>query len=372
MYLKRLELINFRNYKNFVIEFGEKLNVVLGENAQGKTNVLEAIYLLSTGKSHRALTIKELVSRGASVANVRGTVCYRGRETRLKITINNQDEVGLARKENAVQIGTSSTPSLLKAVLFSPEDSAIVKGGPEKRRDFLDDFGFQLSPKYRYWRRQYGKILKQRNALLKTMPKEPNAGEALWVWDERLAEAGAHLTIWRESLVESLNTNCACIYSEIAPGAALSIKYVNGAGAKGNKTFEVIESKLKEVLRADLIKDRERGATSAGPHRDDLVFLDKEVDLRSFGSQGEQRTTALALKLAELEILKEEIGESPVLLLDDVMSELDENHRLRLMAAVLNSAQTIITSTNPGYFNELHFKEASVFEVKEGKARRML
>lgn len=373
MYLRKLELINYRNHKALTLELNQRLNIILGKNAQGKTNILEAIYFLATGTSCQTNLPRELINWENKFVSIKGLVFYQGREVSLAAAISYKP-TSQAGERVLAPVYTRSSSSLLKVVLFSPDDITIIKGEPEERRSFLDEFGSQVSAQYRHWRRQYGRILKHRNALLKTLPEKPprGAAETIEAWNERLVEAGARLLVFRENLVKKLNHHSSRLYAEISPGTALSIKYVSNVGALEDKTLETVKAELKEAVQASLAKDIERGITLVGPHRDDLIFLDGEINLRSFGSQGEQRTAALSLKLAELEILGEEIGEPPVLLLDDVMSELDASRREKLMERVRNGAQAIITSTNPGYFEEFHLKEASVFEIKGKMVERLL
>ncbi len=329
MQINRLRLKDFRNYENLDISFHPKVNIFLGNNAQGKTNLLEALYLTSLGKSFRTGRDWEMIRFDRPFFRIEVDATKDSEALSI--------EMAVAQDKKAIKIDglkASKSSELLEhiyTVIFSPEDLKIVKDEPEKRRRFIDREISQLKPSYYQNLTSYKKALVQRNALL----KDCNLNEGnLKVWDESLAYYGHRIIEERERFVSKLDTISRQLHNEIT---------------QGKERLEVIyekdcEEDLLETLSRSHRRDRMRGTTCIGPHRDDLKILVNDIDIRPYGSQGQQRTAALSLKLSELQLIKEETGEEGILLLDDVLSELDAQ-RQQFLIESLGEVQLFITAT---------------------------
>jgi len=334
-----LQLRDYRNYESCVFEPCEGVTVLLGNNGQGKTNVLEAVYLTCTGRSHRTRQDRELVRWGADVADVRIRTERRdgSHEVQILMPSSGKRRIKVAGQE------VSRSGELLghvTGVLFSPEDLRTVKDGPAERRRFVDMALSQLRPAYYYAMQRYNRALKQRNELLRTAAVNSSLLATLDSWDEQLALAGVELMRHRREYVGHLSATAGETHRDIAGGRErLSIQY------HPNVDGENLQDCL-EALFAARETDARRMTTSVGPHRDDVAVLVDDRDVRAFGSQGQQRTAALSMRLAELSVMREEMGEWPVLMLDDVMSELDPGRRRRLLEH-LKGIQTLVTCTDP-------------------------
>lgn len=331
MFIKEIYLKNFRNYEEQKIELNENINVFYGNNAQGKTNILEALYFCALGRSFRTYKESELIN-------------FKGEDSTIKIKYekNNRDnniEISLNKKNNKViklnDIKLSKNSELvgnINLVIFSPDDIMILKEGPALRRKFLDILISQLKPKYLHELNQYNKVLEQRNAMLKNKTLE-----TIEVWNEQLATQAEKIYKYRKEYIEKLQEKLTYIHPGLTENKeTIQIKY--------ETTFKDKESfikKLNENLNLDIL----RGYTSIGPHREDFEISINGKSVNLYGSQGQHRTAILALKIAELNIIKEEIGENPVLLLDDVTSELDE-HRVLAIFEVIKDYQVLITCTD--------------------------
>jgi len=359
----QIELRNFRNYIHAGLSPDPRLTVLTGPNAQGKTNVLEALHLCCLGRSHRTTHDRELITWGQERCSVKVAVrrrdglheaavfLHRGDTKRKQVQVNGKQ---------AVRIG--ELIGHFHGILFSPEDLSIVKDGPGERRRFLDMELSQLRPVVFYALQRYARALSQRNNLLRELQKSPALRATLDVWDEQLAEAGAALVVHRRSYIEALAAQAQKNYAAIAgEREPLVVRYVTQIDADGD------QQALAALFLARLLKAREedirRGATSVGPHRDDLRLLLGDRDARVYGSQGQQRTVVLSLKLAELDVVRAERGENPVLLLDDVMSELDPYRRRQLVERIAG-VQTIITCTDPSDLGGA--QPGAVYRVKAG------
>ncbi|EOC99436.1 DNA replication/repair protein RecF [Caldisalinibacter kiritimatiensis] len=368
MHVKRIRLINFRNYHTLDITLNNKLNLFLGNNAQGKTNLLESIYIASAGKSYRTNRDKELI-------NLNEEQAYIGLELE-KNNINKMIEIKFEKnkpkrvKVNSVELDkVSDIIGVLNVVIFSPEDLKLVKEGPSQRRDFLNNEISQIKPKYRYNINRYKKILIQRNNLLKIMQNDRKKGKIIEVWNEQLADLGSQIIISRIGFLENMSIISNNIHKKITGDLEnLSLRYMSSLNIDNSWNKQEIKQKFLNELEKNLDKDIERGTTTIGPHRDDIKILIDGVDCRVFGSQGQQRTAALSLKLAEVQLIKNEVGEYPVLLLDDVLSELDYNRRSFLLSAFKN-IQTIITSTDDIEFKGITKNEKSTFYINKGKVK---
>lgn len=339
MRITGIRLINFRNYTSLALRPDEGLCVLTGENAAGKTNVLESVFLCALGRSHRTVRDQELIRAGESGAYVGLTLdtLSGGREIECKLAEGERkklliDKTPLARSGELL--------GCLNVVMFAPEDLEIVKGGPGERRRFMDMELSQLRPKYYYALQQYNAALKQRNALLKT---ENTRFSDFEPWDDQLAVLGAGVTIARSEHLERVAEQARIAHTRLSAGQE-DLKVVYQPNMPPVEQTRLIDA-MREALFDNLERDLYRGNTSIGPHRDDIGLYLDGTDVRTYGSQGQQRTTVLSLKLAELEILREERGEPPVLLLDDVFSELDKRRQSMLLSAV-QGCQTFLTCTH--------------------------
>ena len=361
MYIKSLELKNYRNYNDLSIEFEKGTNILYGNNAQGKTNVLEAIYVASTTKSHRGSKDREIINFDKDEAHIKITVMKKDVPVRIDIHLKKNKSKGIAI--NGIPIKKASELfGILNVVFFSPEDLNIIKNGPAERRRFVDLELCQLDKIYVHNLVNYNKILNNRNKLLRDLgfcyDKELLA--TLDIWDMQLADYGAKIITRRNQFIEEINEIIYGIHRNITNGKEeLVIKYE--PNITGNNIYD-------ELVRTR-DKDLKLKTTSVGPHRDDISFLNKKIDIRKYGSQGQQRTAALSLKLSEIELVKSIIKDTPILLLDDVLSELDSNRQRHLLGNLYN-VQTIITCTGLDEFVENRFNIDNIYKVVEGTVER--
>ena len=356
MIIKSIELSNFRNYESLNIQFDSGTNILYGDNAQGKTNILEAAYLSGTTKSHKSSKDKEMIRFHCEEAHIRTIVEKNEKEYQIDMHLRSRGSKGVA--VNKVPIKKASELfGILNIVFFSPEDLNIIKEGPAERRRFLDSELCQLDKLYLSDLTKYNKILNQRNKLLKDISFRPDLMETLSVWDMQLVETGKRIIQRRKIFIEELNEIIGQIHSNISGGKEhLILKY---------------EPNIDDIFFGDELikaksKDLKLCQTTVGPHRDDMLFSVDGIDIRKFGSQGQQRTSALSLKLSEIEIVKKSIHNTPVLLLDDVLSELDSNRQNYLLNSI-SDIQTIITCTGLEEFVKNRFQINKVFKVVNGK-----
>ena len=353
MQITELTLRSYRSYETLHLAFDPGVQIFLGANAQGKTNIIEALYYAAFGRSHRTSSDAELIRVGADGAHiglsfrrhdVPGELSFTfARGARRRITYAGES----LRQRDLV--------GLLPMVLFSPEDLFLVKGAPALRRRYLDAELSQASPAYYGELLRYTRILKQRNAVLKDIRERLAAPDDLPPWDAQLAKSAAYIVTRRIAAVAQLGALSARVQAVLAAGEELALAYeIAGAGAEDFAEDDMTESLhlwYNKMLCEGRARDIARAATGVGPHLDDLVLRVGGMSLRSYGSQGQQRTGALALKLAELFYLQENIGEAPILLLDDVMSELDADRRRALLDFIRHEhIQTFITATDAAYF----------------------
>lgn len=344
--MRTLELTDFRNYEAASVEFHPGLNLVLGDNGQGKTNLLEAIHLLSAFGSHRVSQVAPLVRHGADRAIVRAAGAVKGRGVEMDAEVRRAG--GLRVRVNRVLV-QASQPSGggIACVLFSPEDLALVKGEPDQRRRLLDHAAAQIRARAGAERLEFDKVLRQRNGAVKAAQTNPRALGSLEVWDEQLARAGAGVVRNRLEVVAKLSISAAGHCRDLAgEGAMLELVYrPSWTDTTGSGDYEEIVAVLSKSLESSRTRDIERGFTHQGPHRDDLEIRLAGAEARTFASQGEQRTVALSIRLGVRDIVAEVKEEAPVLLLDDVFSELDDQRRHRLGELIGSSGQTIGTAT---------------------------
>ena len=355
MNIRSIELKNFRNYENLEISFDEGTNILFGDNAQGKTNILEAAYMSGTTKSHKGSRDREMIRFGEEEAHLKTVVVRGGREYQIDMHLKKNRAKGIAIDKIPIK-KASELFGILNIVFFSPEDLNIIKNGPVERRRFLDSELCQLDRIYLADLTNYNKILAQRNKLLKDMIYRPSLSDTLPVWDMQLIETGKKIIRRRKQFVDELREIVSDIHYRISGGKEeLFLKYEPNID---DIFFEDELSRAKE-------KDKKLCQTSVGPHRDDLLFSIGDVDIRKYGSQGQQRTSALSLKLSEIELVRKSISDTPVLLLDDVLSELDSSRQNYLLNNI-SDTQTIITCTGLDEFVRNRFTVNRVFEVIAG------
>ncbi|MBW5448809.1 DNA replication/repair protein RecF [Cohnella sp. CFH 77786] len=368
MQLKSIELHGFRNYDSLQLAIGSGVNIFIGPNAQGKTNLLEAIHVLALTKSHRTSKDRELIGWNAQTTRIRAELERKYGNMTLELQISSQGKK--AKLNGLEQRKLSGFVGSLNVVLFAPEDLDIVKGAPGVRRRFMDMEIGQVHPGYLYDLSQYQKVLQQRNNYLKATDASKASPELMEVWNEQLAAYGVKMMQKRKNFIYHLQQWAEKIHAGITAGTEkLEVAYKPSFGME-DKSEPQDESSLFQQFMIKLTQSREqefrRGMTLTGPHRDDLAFAINGKDVQSFGSQGQQRTAALSLKLAELELMREEIGEYPILLLDDVLSELDQTRQTQLIETFQSRVQTFITTTGLESVNMSRLRDAAVFHVRGG------
>lgn len=355
MIIKSLELANFRNYEELNISFDKGTNILYGDNAQGKTNILEAIYVSATTKSHKGSKDKEIINFNKEEAHIRTYLEKENVETRVDMHLRKNKSKGIAIDGQKIK-KAADLMGLLNVVFFSPEDLSIIKDGPAERRRFADMELCQLDSFYLYNLNHYNKIIGQRNKLLKDMYFQPELKETLNIWDSQLVSFGSKIIERREQFVKQLGDIIFEIHKKLSGGKEeLVIAY------EPDVSIEDFEKQMK--YNQD--KDIRLKQTTTGPHRDDFSFVVNGVDIRKYGSQGQQRTAALSLKLSEIELVKKISKDTPVLLLDDVLSELDSNRQNYLLNSIGN-IQTIITCTGLDEFINNRFEINKIFKVTNG------
>lgn len=355
MIIKSLELSNFRNYDFLNIEFDKGTNILFGDNAQGKTNILEAIYLCGTTKSHKGSKDRDIVNFHAEEAHIRAYLEKKEEEIRLDMHLRKSKSKGIAIDGTRIK-KAAELLGIMNVVFFSPEDLSIIKNGPAERRRFVDMELCQLDSFYLYNLNHYNKIVNQRNKLLKDLYLNPSLKETLNIWDSQLCSFGSKIIERRIAFTEQLNEIISDIHKKLSGGKE-DIRIVYEP--------DVTEDRFEETLRVNQERDIRLKMTSVGPHRDDFSFVAGDIDIRKFGSQGQQRTAALSLKLSEIELVKKMTKDTPVLLLDDVLSELDSNRQNYLLNSI-GDIQTIITCTGLDDFVNNRFEINRVFKVVNG------
>ena len=349
MNIYSLKLKDYRNYRELKLTFDPNINVFLGQNAQGKTNVIEAVYYASLGRSHRTHTDNDLIRWEQPGALVQLGFTRLGVENKLEFQFSREKRRRILLNDHPIR--PKELVGSLNTVLFSPEDLFLIKGAPALRRRFLDGEISQASPAYYHELTRYGKIITQRNNLLKKIREHKAGTEMLELWDAQLVDSAVKITWKRLEAVKKLNMLANLMQRRISGNLEnLAIAY-EIHGAHGDNVTSDLTSWYNKELASHREIDIIRGSTGRGPHLDDIILNVNGINLRSFGSQGQQRTGVLSLKLAELEFLRSETGEYPVLLLDDVMSELDASRRSQLMEFIRRERiQTMITATDSAYF----------------------
>lgn len=355
MIIKSIKLENFRNYESLDLEFEKGTNILYGDNAQGKTNVLEAIYMSATTKSHKGSKDKEIIHFEKEEAHIRTNLDKDGMEYRVDMHLRKNKSKGIAINGQHLK-KAAELLGLLNVVFFSPEDLSIIKNGPSERRRFVDMELCQIDKFYLYNLNQYNKIVNQRNKLLKDFYYNEDITDTLQIWNLQLVSYGKQLIERREKFVSQLNDIIFDIHKNLS-------------GQKEELKIVYEPDTPKEEFEQRLASSRERDLkckmTSVGPHRDDFCFLVNGIDIRKYGSQGQQRTAALSLKLSEIELVKRVTNDNPVLLLDDVLSELDSNRQNYLLNSI-GDIQTIITCTGLDELINNRFSMDKIFKVTSG------
>lgn len=363
MYIKSFRGKNYRNYKDVDIVLSKGLNIFLGENAQGKTNFAEALYFIGTLKSHRTSRNKELIRWDEKDTYIKAVISGTYREDTIEvfISLNEKNYV----KINGIK-ATKATDVLgrLNIVMFSPEDLKLVKEGPSVRRKFIDFELCQIRPKYHYLINRYNKILNQRNNILKTLQFSKDMEDTLDVFTEQLVEIAVEIIFMRNNFLKEVAGIAYEIHSKITNGLEkLEIKYL--CDVESFNSREKVKSDLTSKLNSKRLSEIKKGYTLVGPHKDDILIKVNSIDTRIFGSQGQQRSAALSLKLSEIEIIKSIKGEYPILILDDVLSELDEK-RQKYLINNLSHLQTILTCTSGSDVSLFDDENKNIFYVEEG------
>lgn len=366
MKLTNLQLQNFRNYESVQLEFTDGVHVFIGENAQGKTNLMESIYALAMTKSHRTTNDKELIGWNKEFATIKGTVEKTTTKTNLELQFSKKGKI--AKVNYLEQKRLSSYLGNLNVILFAPENLTLVKGSPQNRRKFVDMELGQMSSLYLYDLVEYNRVLKQRNTYLKQLAiKKKQPDEYLDVLSEMLSELASEIVFHRLDFMKQLEALAIPIHDQLSLGREkFSVSYQATIPLEDGLT----PSQMKEIYMNQFKKNQTREADQAttliGPHRDDLIFYLNEVPVQTYGSQGQQRSTVLSLKLAEIELMKLSTGEYPLLLLDDVLSELDDDRQTHLIKAIENKVQTFITTTSLDGIKQQFINEPVVIPIEKG------
>lgn len=356
MVIKSLKLKNYRSYNLLDLTFDTRTNILYGDNAQGKTNVLEALYLSGTTKSHKGTKDRDLIQFEHDEAHLETIVEKRGMEYQIDMHLKKNSPKGIAINKIPIR-KASELFGIIHFVFFSPEDLNIIKEGPSGRRRFIDLELSQLDKIYLSNLSSYNRIINQRNSLLKDIYKQENLIETLDIWDMQLAEYGTKLIESRRKFIKEINEIISNIHYKLTGGKEnIFLEYESSIG----------NMNLEQALKKNRERDMRLKSTSVGPHRDDLCFMEGSLDIRKFGSQGQQRTAALSLKLSEIELVRMLIGDTPVLLLDDVLSELDK-HRQNYLLDSIHDIQTVITCTGLDEFVNHRFSINKIFYVKNGQ-----
>jgi len=355
MIIESIELKNYRNYEELHMELNEGTNILYGDNAQGKTNILEAVYVCCTSKSHKSAKDRDIIRFDQDESHIKMQIRKNGVPYRIDMHLKKNKPKGIAIGGVPIR-RASELFGIANVVCFSPEDLNIIKNGPSERRRFIDMELCQLNKLYVHALVQYNKVLVQRNKLLKELSFRPDYGETLDVWDMQLVNYGKEVMKFRKEFISQLNDIIHEIHARLSGRKEDLVIYY-----EPDTDCELFEESIKRSRPQDM----KQKTTLCGPHRDDISFFVNGIDIRKFGSQGQQRTAALSLKLSELELVKQLIHDKPILLLDDVLSELDAGRQNHLLGAI-SDIQTIITCTGLDDFVNNRFKIDKVFKVIEG------
>jgi DNA replication and repair protein RecF len=366
MYLKSIHLRQFRNYKEQQVDFSAAKTILVGNNAQGKSNLLEAVELLATLRSHRMARDRDLIRDGEVASQINATLERQNGISDLTLTLrrNGRRTVALNSENLRRQMDFLG---VLNAVQFSSLDLELVRGGPENRRNWLDTLLIQLEPIYAHILQQYNQVLRQRNAFLKQNQEANIQNSELALWDAQLATTGTRVIRRRDRAIQRLAPIAKAWHASISGSTEiLQINYLPSIPLEQNHPEQIQQAFLEKIqLRA--VAELRQGSTLVGPHRDEVELTINQTPARQYGSQGQQRTLVLALKLAELQLIEEVVGEPPLLLLDDVLAELDPSRQNQLLDAIQDRFQTLITTTHLGSFDSQWLNSSQILFVKAGE-----
>jgi len=368
--VKSIKLKNFRNFEELNIELNDVLNIFIGDNGQGKTNLLESIYLCSIGKTFKLNTENDLIKFGQNNFEIE-IVVNKGNKENKTINIAYMKNQNRIVKINGVKLDKNSELiGYMNNVIFTPDDLKIVKGSPIERRKFVNIDISQIKPKYKYLLKNYKKIVLGRNNILKNLNNNSNR-EVLSIWDDYLIDVGSEIIFYRNEYINKLKYEASKIYSDISDNKeSFDLSYKCDIGNVENLSKDDIKKIFREKIEKNIENEIFRKNSLHGPHKDDITIKINNKDFKYFGSQGQQRSAVLAIKLGEIEIIKNEIGEYPILLLDDVLSELD-NKRKGFLIDYIKDIQTIITSTDDTDLKDLVKKnDKKIFHICEGRIER--
>lgn len=366
MYIEKAEIKNFRNYSGETVELSPFVNVFCGENAQGKTNFIEAVYVAAMGKSFKTVPEQNLIKFGEKQAEINVEFFgYNNSKNKLSAEIGSRKILkfnGLTCEKRSEYIGN------LNVILFTPQEISVVRGAPSERRRFIDSCCGLLDKKYVFALYNYTKIVENKNRLLKSIQENPSLSSTLFVWNEKLCEYGTQIIKKRFETVEALKEKSVLIYEKLSGGREmLNFSYISCGGEKNFTEKEIYENLMSQIEHKQEEEIKE-GCCLTGPHRDDIYFYIDKKKVKDFGSQGQQRSVVLALKLAQMQLFYDKLGEYPVLLLDDVKSELDLSRRSYLYSEIKDK-QVIITCTDAETLFE--HENAAFFEVKDGRIKKL-
>ncbi|GGA40381.1 DNA replication/repair protein RecF [Okeania sp. KiyG1] len=383
MYLRHLHLRQFRNYLDQKVNFDAAKTILVGDNAQGKSNLLESVELLSTLKSHRVSRDRDLILDGKPAGQIQANLERQVGNIELTLTVRSQGRRTVAINGETLRRHLDFL-SILNVVQFSSLDLDLVRGGPEVRRHWLDRLLVQLEPVYAHILQQYNQVLRQRNALLKQMRQQKMAAETtgsinsistqeLALWDAQLATTGARVIRRRQRVLQRLAPLASEWHRAIAGNMEiLQMEYLANVMVDSKEliiqdSLEGVRQAFLEKIKARAIAEQYQGTTVVGPHRDDVAFIINETPARQYASQGQQRTLVLALKLAELQLIEQVVKEPPLLLLDDVLAELDLHRQNQLLEAITDRFQTLITTTHLGCFDGQWLQDTQILSVRSGQ-----
>jgi len=364
MHLAKLRLYDFRNFKEIDISFSPGINVIFGENAQGKTNMLEAVYFLTCLRAQRPSSEREMIRHDQGQAYLKGTYETRFGQVEREITIYRAKKKSIKENENTVKKWSELNPEI-SAIFFSPDDLNLVKGDPSQRRRFIDNIIFQMKPAYLVYLKDYNRVLSQRNTLLRAIKKNPGLISGLDPWDEQLAKLGTYIMKERLYWLEKIAQEAKYLFSQFSGGKAkLEINYINSIKYDN---IDLLKHSFHKTLIANRNSDIFRSFTTVGPHRDDIRFMLDGQDMKFFGSQGQQRLLVLCFKLCQRELLYRERGQYPTMILDDVLSELDVTRRKYILD--VQKSQVFITTTDLEQIPSEIKAKSSIYHMVSGNIR---
>ena len=376
MFFNQLKLINYRNFLDINLDFDRNINIFIGNNAQGKTNILEALNFVITGKSYRTNYDKQLINWDNKITYLHASVSKQENNYKIHVSINdkskdiNENKLIKTIKINHNFIKRSQLNKEFKGVVFSPEHLQIIKGSPSLRRKFLNEQIFQVYPLYYKYLLRYNRILAHRNNILKKNNSNKDKEKNLLLWNSQLIEYGTFIVLTRSKFLKKINDVADIFHKEITENKeSLKLVYQTNVYSQDEERIDQIKEEFKKKIKNNKEKELSTKTTLIGPHRDDFLVYINQVNIAFYGSQGQQRTAILTLKLAEVDLIKERENMYPVLFLDDVMSELDEKRRYFLLDLIINKKiQTFITSISLNYFNKDVLDIGKIFKMEKGKA----